>query len=100
MIIYIACLYLLFPFNGLKNELCPYFCGTDGLKAKFMIYLITNGIVDTADHLLDFEDFFCDLACHNVSIIAIGDGCESISVFNTGPYQHLLIDTIANQGLA
>ena len=60
-----------------------------------MVCFLSNRVVDTAHYLLDFEDFFCDLTCHDITVIAIGDSYKRIRFFDPGSYQYFFVNSIA-----
>jgi len=87
------------PNNSLKEHLRNDRGGAKDLKAKVPVCFRKQWVVDTAQYFFDVEDLFCDLARHNVAIIKIGDGNESMSRFDASTLEDVFIDAIANDSL-
>src|SRR5689334_23343305 len=83
-----------------KKQIGSNCCGTDGIKPEHVIGRLANGIVNTTNDLFDVEDFFGDLACHDVAIIAIGYSSEGISLGDAGSFENLFIDAVAHDLVA
>src|SRR6266536_3129643 len=91
----LTCNVLLASGECIEEHLGTDKCGADGFHPHFPVGTLTDRIVDTADNLLDIEDLFSDLACHNISVVAIGNGDEGVGCLNTGATQRLFVNAIA-----
>src|SRR5205823_5676821 len=79
---------------------CPGERGADGVEAELAVDVLANGVVDPGDHPGDLEDLAGDLSRHDVSIVAVGKGGETISALDPGLAEDILIDPVAEDHLA
>src|SRR5438128_2572874 len=74
--------------------------GTNGVEAELSVDVLANRVVDPGDHPGDFEDLAGDLGRHDVSIVAVGQGGETIRALDPGLAEDILIDPVAEDHLS
>src|SRR5438105_5574281 len=72
----------------------------DDAESERLVDLITDGVVDAADDLRHVEDVLRHLCRHDVAIVAVGQGAEGIGLLDPGALEHVLVDAVAQQGIA
>ena len=74
--------------------------GTDDAKAQALVDLKTDRVVDPTDHLRHVEDVLGHLRGHDVAVVTVRKGAEGVRTFDARPLQHVLVNAVAEQGIA
>src|SRR5690349_12756478 len=89
---------LLLGNQRVKEDLRAYFCRRYCFQTKFVVRFLSNRVVNTAHDFFYLKYFFYDLACHDITVITIGDGCKRVGFLDPGSYQYFFVDAIAHNG--
>src|SRR5438270_8579435 len=71
--------------------------GADGAQAEGLVDLVADRVVDPADDLGDVEHVLRHLRRHDVAVVAVGQRAEGVGFLDAGPFQHVLVDAVADQ---
>src|SRR5438067_10490410 len=74
--------------------------GTDRVDAELLVGLGTLGIVDTGHHVRDLEDVLGDLGGHDVAVVALCDGDETVGLLDAGPAEDVDVGAVADDLVA